>query len=259
MKVMVVDDEPAIRSILEKMVEKQEGFNVVSSCGTFAEAVADYTKYHPEIVFMDIDLAGANGLECAKVMTELNPKVRIIFATAHSEYMANAFEIYAFDYLVKPFNLERVQKTLLRIKSMEEQGLFSHEHVISAGEVPHMEGSDRASKSAELHKDKLLIKGRDQLFFIDIKDIIMIERIGGATHIITSGETYKTSVALGSIEEKLDASEFIRCHKSYIIKLSEISQIEVYGRWTYTVKLKNTSCTALMTAQKYEEVRKRYE
>jgi len=258
MKVMVVDDEAAIRSILEKMVEKQEGFSVVSSCGTFAEAVADYTKYHPEIVFMDIDLAGANGLECAKVMTELNPKVRIIFATAHSEYMANAFEIYAFDYLVKPFNLERVQKTLLRIRSMERLEENSLEDVISSEEA-HMAVADGVLKTSESKKDKLLIKSRDQLIFIDKKDIIMIERIGGATHIITSGETYKTSVALGIIEEKLDASEFIRCHKSYIIKLSEISQIEVYGRWTYTVKLKNTKCTALMTAQKYEEVRKRYE
>lgn len=256
---MVVDDEPAIRSILEKMIEKQEEFRIVSSCGTFAEAVTDYTKYRPEVVFMDIDLAGASGMECAKVMTELDPKVRIIFATAHSEFMANAFEIYAFDYLVKPFNLERVEKTLSRIRSMEGEGLFSHEHVIQADEISQGEGCDGTLKSSELHKDKLLIKGREQLIFIDKKDIIMVERVDGATYITTAVETYKTSVALGNIEEKLEESEFMRCHKSYIIKLSEISQIEVYGRWTYIVKFKNTECTALMTAQKYEEVKKRYE
>ncbi len=234
MKVMVVDDEPTIRTILTKMIEKQEGFRVVSSCGTFAEAVTDYTKYRPEVVFMDIDLGGTSGMDCAKVMTELDPKVRIIFATAHSEYMANAFEIYAFDYLVKPFNMERVEKTLSRIREMEGQ-------------------------SVSVQEDKLLIKGKEQLIFIDKKDIIMVERLDGVTYITTADETYKTSVALGNIEEKLDDSDFMRCHKSYIIKLSEISQIEVYGRWTYTVKLKNTERTALMTAQNYEEVKKRYE
>jgi two-component system LytT family response regulator len=64
---------------------------------------------------------------------------------------------------------------------------------------------------------------------------------------------------LGSIEEKLDTAEFMRCHKSYIINLSMITQLEVYGRWTYTVKLKGTDATALMTSQKYEEIKQLYE
>ena len=62
-----------------------------------------------------------------------------------------------------------------------------------------------------------------------------------------------------SIEEKLDTAEFMRCHKSYIINLSMITQLEVYGRWTYTVKLKGTDATALMTSQKYEEIKQMYE
>ncbi len=246
-KVMVVEDEQEIRRILKKMIEKQDGFQVVATCDDFASGITDFLKYKPEVVFMDIDLKGESGLDCAKTMTEIDPKIKIIFATAHSEYMANAFEIYAFDYLVKPFNLERVEKTLSRIRD------------IAANAVNDGAGTGEVVKSVEQNKDKLLIKGKEQLTFIDKKDIILVERLDGVTYITTADHTFQTSVALGNIEEKLDANDFMRCHKSYIINLSMISKIEVYGRWTYTVKLKNTEKTALMTAQKYEEVKQLYE
>ena len=253
-KVMIVEDEPEIRRILGKMIEKQEGFTVVAACGDFAGGITAFLKYRPEVVFMDIDLAGESGLDCAKTMTELDAKVKIIFATAHSEYMANAFEIYAFDYLVKPFNLERVEKTLGRIKGMQQERERS-EHA----ELLPEDGKDKVVSASEQHKDKLMIKGREQMTFLDKKDIILVERLDGETIITTKDGEYHTSVSLGSIEEKLDPAEFMRCHKSYIINLSLISQIEVYGRWTYTVKLKGTNATALMTAQKYDEVRQLYE
>lgn len=255
-KVMVVEDEQEIRRILKKMIEKQEGFQVVSDCGDFASAVTDFTKYRPDVVFMDIDLNGTSGMDCAKVMTELDPKVKIIFATAHSEFMANAFEIYAFDYLVKPFNMERVEKTLCRINDMAKQSNPLQESQKAYGTE---ESGEVLIKEAEHNKDKLLIKGREQLIFVDKKDIIMVERIDGSTLITTADDVFQTSASLASIEEKLDEREFMRCHKSYIINLSMISKIEVYGRWTYTVSLKNTDSTALMTAQKYEEVKKLYE
>ena len=252
-KVMIVEDEPEIRKILGKMIEKQDGFTVVAACGDFAGGITAFMKYRPEVVFMDIDLAGESGLDCAKTITELEPKTKIIFATAHSEYMANAFEIYAFDYLVKPFNLERVEKTLTRIKGI--QTAFHGNRESAASE----ESDDKVVVSAEQHKDKLMIKGKEQMTFLDKKDIIMVERLDGETIITTVDGEFHTSASLGSIEEKLDPAEFMRCHKSYIINLSMISQIEVYGRWTYTVKLKGTSSTALMTSQKYEEVKQLYE
>ena len=117
-KIMIVEDDEQIRIILKKMIEKTSDCEVVSLSGNFAATISDFIKLRPDVVFMDIDLSGESGLECAKAITELEPKVKIVFATAHSEYMANAFEIYAFDYLVKPFDLERIGKTLDRIKSM---------------------------------------------------------------------------------------------------------------------------------------------
>lgn len=236
MKVMIIEDEPEIRRLLRLIIEKQDGFTVAAESGDFASAVLEFAKHRPDIVFVDIDLNGESGLECAKVLTELNPKVKIIFATAHSEYMANAFEVYAFDYLVKPFNVARVIKTLSRIRDEAKEELLI---------VP-----------SEKYKGKLMIRGKEQVSFIDKKEIIFIERSENATKIFTEEEIYRTSAALSAIMEKLEETEFMRCHKSYIINLSKISRIEPYGRWTYIVKLKGTEETALMTSQNYEEIKK---
>ncbi|MBQ3911438.1 MAG: response regulator transcription factor [Lachnospiraceae bacterium] len=239
-KVMIVEDEEHIRGILQKMIERNGDFKVVSACGEFAPAISDFIRLRPEVVFMDIDLKGESGLECAKAITEIDPKVRIVFATAHSEYMANAFEIYAFDYLVKPFDMERLDKTLRRIASFAGEGR-AEESQTAAGD------------------EKLMIRGKEEINLIDLSDIIMIEKTDSLTRIVTKDETYLTSQSLASLEEKLDSESFMRSHKSYIIRIDAIRKLEVYGRWTYTVRFKGTDETALMTAAKYDEIKQRFD
>ena len=92
-----------------------------------------------------------------------------------------------------------------------------------------------------------------------VKDIIMIERTNGVSRIVTKDEKYLTSQALSALEEKLDPSRFMRCHKSYIIRIDSIRKLEVYGRWTFIVHLKDTDETALMTTQNYDEIKQRFE
>lgn len=244
-KVCIIEDEPEIRKLLRMIIERQEGFAVVSESESFAQAVSEFTRYRPDVAFVDIDLNGDSGLECAKVLTELNPKVKVIFATAHAEFMANAFEIYAFDYLVKPFNVERVARTLGRIRELEKEAV---------ADLPG--GQEETVSLPEQYSEKLMIKGKEQVLFVDTEEIIFVERVENATRIVTAEEEYKVQVSLGGIEEKLNPHEFMRCHKSYIINLSMISKLEPYGRWTYVVKFKGRKETALMTAQKYEELKK---
>ena len=244
-RVLIVDDEPEIGRILKKMVEREEGFAVVGVCTAFSEALGVFTEEKPELVFMDIDLGGESGLTCAKIMTELDPRVRIIFATAHSEFMAGAFELYAFDYLVKPFNMERVSRTLSRLRELDRP-----DRPAAAPVRAELE----ASKSAG---EKLLIRNKDQVFFVEKSAILLIERQGGTTVITTQDGTYQSTASLTSLEKVLDGRVFFRCHKSFIINLRALVSAEVYGRWTYSVRLKGTDRTALMTAQKYEELKER--
>ena len=245
-KVMLIDDEPEIRKLLHKMVERQPDYQVVAEGGDFSQAGTDCARYKPDVVFRDIDLNGESGLECARVLTELNPRLKVIFATAHSEYMANAFEIYAFDYLVKPFNMERVAKTLERIRGSLTEKAFAQSVL-----------PDQAVRP-QRYKNKLFIKGKEQAYLLNMEEIILAERLEGYTSIVTATGRHRTSISLSDLEEKLNTGEFMRCHKSYIINIAQIVRIEPYGRWTYVVKFRDTEETALMTAQNYERIKEMF-
>lgn len=243
-KVLLVEDEPGIRMLLSKIIEKNNGFKVVGECDCITDAVTLFTKLKPEIIFLDIEINGGSGLDCAKIITDLEPKTKIIFATAHAEYMSNAFEVYAFDYLVKPFNIERVNHTLERIKTLN---------------VPSkIEGIDKIVKY-EKGLEKIFVKGKESMSLVDVKDIILVQRENSNTVIYTVYDTFTTSASLGEVEAKLDTQRFMRSHKSYIVNISQITKIMPYGRWTYIVKFKGIEETALITQDKYEELKNRFQ
>ncbi|MDE6815189.1 MAG: LytTR family DNA-binding domain-containing protein [Lachnospiraceae bacterium] len=243
MKVLLVEDESGIRLLLRKIIEKNKEFQVVGETDNLTQAVTLFHRTKPDVVFLDIEISGASGLDCARIIADINPKTKIIFATAHAEYMSNAFEVYAFDYLLKPFNVERVDQTLQRILDLARQ--------------KEAEPLERIVKY-EKGLDKLLVKGRESMSFVDIKDIILVQREEGSTVIYTAKDSFTTSAGLGEIEEKLDPEQFMRSHKSYIINVSQIRKIEPYGRWTYIVTFKDLKQDALITQEKYEEIKRRF-
>ncbi|MEG0710897.1 MAG: LytTR family DNA-binding domain-containing protein [Niameybacter sp.] len=240
-KVLLVEDEAGIRLLMRKIIEKTPGFMVVGECEDSEDGLKTFNKLKPDVVFLDVQLKTGSGLECATQMVDINPKTKIIFATAHCEYMPEAFEVYAFDYLVKPFNVERVTHTLERIKALQEPKQASS-----------MDKIVRYEKGLE----KLLVKGKESMSFVNIKDIILVQREDSNTVIYTLKDAFITSASLTEVEEKLDPEQFIRSHKSYIINLSQITKISPYGRWTYIVRFKDLDKDALITGEKYEEIKK---
>ena len=240
-KVLIVDDEKGMRTIIKKILEKASGFEVVGDTDNGDEAIGIFEEYHPEVVFLDVEMPGCNGIDCAKRLTDIDPKTIIIFETAHQEYMSDAFQLYAFDYLVKPFKIERVMQTLDRIKKLNKPN--------------YGDGIDKIIKH-EKGLDKLMIKNKEGISFVDTKEIVLVQREESSTVIYTKTDSFTTSISLSDIEEKLDITQFFRSHKSYIINLSLITKIYPYGRWTYVVKLKNTEKDALLTHEKYEEIKK---
>lgn len=245
-KVMLVDDEVNIRKILCKIIERNEFFEVTGECDNMEDALSIFSKTKPQVIFMDIEINGSSGIDCAKIIADIEPKTKIIFATAHAEYMSNAFELYAFDYLVKPFNIERVEHTLERIQSLKEEK-NSTDSIDMDKIVKYERGLN-----------KLIVKGKESISFVDTRDIILIQRENSSTVIYTKDDFYTTSAGLGDIESKLDMTQFMRSHKSYIINVSHIKKIEPYGRWTYAVILKDTTKDALMTKENYEQLKQRF-
>jgi two-component system, LytTR family, response regulator len=241
MKVLIVDDDYGMRLILKKSIEKHKEFQVVAEAEDGEKAILIFEKLQPEVIFLDVEMAGISGVECARKIVDINPKTIIIFATAHNEYMPEAFEMYAFDYMIKPFKVERIYQTLNRIKELDEKG---KEHTIN-NIIKH-----------EKSLQKLFIKNKEGISIIDISEVIIIQREDRSTVVVTTEEEYITSEGLSELEEKLDKNQFYRSHKSYIVNLAMICKIYPYGRWTYIIKLKNTNKDALMTHVKYEELKK---
>jgi len=243
-RVLIADDDKGMRLVLKKVLSKVEGFEVIGEAEDGDAAFCFSEAYKPDVIFMDVEMPLLNGIECAKKVMDINPKTIIIFATAHEEYMSDAFEVYAFDYLVKPFKLERINQTLERIKSLSAH--LNEQPLKQIGKPNRI-------------LEKLVIKNKDGISFIDMNEIILIQREDRSTAIYTMDDKYITSDSLSDLEERLDSSIFFRSHKSYIINLLMIQKIYSYGRWTYVLKLKNTDKDALLTHERYEKLQKIFE
>lgn len=244
-RVVIADDDSGMRTVMRHMIDRVEGFSLAGEAEDGLRLMELIEKHHPQVVFLDVEMPGMTGVECARVIQDTNPATVIIFATAHDQYMGDAFEVYAFDYLVKPFKVDRVMKTLERARDR-----------ISRREEKALPAINRKAKAAT---GRLMLHHREGVSFIDMKDILLVQREDRATVIYTLGEgRYVTSASLGETEERLDKEIFFRCHKSYIINLNQIKNITPYGRWTYVVELNGTKHDALITHEKYEELERMF-
>lgn len=242
LRVLIADDDPGMLLVLRKAIEKYNNFTISGEANDGASALQLFEEMRAEVVFLDVEMPMVSGIECAKRIMDINPKTVIIFATAHEEYMPEAFEVYAFDYLVKPFKVDRLRQTLERIEQSHiENNILNNDRKVTV--------NAKALK-------KLMIRNREGISLVDMDEIILIQREERSTVIYTAKDRFSTSEGLSELEGRLDNSLFFRSHKSYIINLQTISKIYPYGRWTYIVKLKGVDKDALLTHEKYEELEK---
>ncbi len=245
LRVLIADDDAGMRSIMRKIVSKVEGYTLAAEAEDGLTALELTEKEKPNVVFLDVEMPGMSGVECARAIQDMDPGIIIIFATAHDAYMGDAFEVYAFDYLVKPFKVERVKQTLERAR----------DRLWQRGVQPLA----TPATSPRAVEGRLMLRHREGVSFIDLKDILLVQREDRATVLYTLDEgRYVTGDSLTEMEERLHSDAFFRCHKSYIINLNHIKDITPYGRWTYVVRLEGTKHDALITHEKYEELERMF-
>lgn len=240
-RALIADDDAGMRLLMRKLLEKSGGFTLCGEASDGAELLALAAEHRPQLVLLDVEMPGVSGVDCARELQDSDPHTILIFATAHDKYMADAFEVYAFDYLLKPFKAERALATLERAKSV----------------LRTREDAARSAKPVEPRPQsgRILLKHRDGVSVINMEDILLVQREERATVLYTVNDgRYVTGDSLADIGARLDPAFFMRCHKSYIINLSHVDSISPYGRWTYVVKLRGTRRDALITHEKYEEL-----
>lgn len=248
-RVVIADDEEGMRIVLRKLIASAEGFELCGEAKDGIQLLAMVEQYKPQVCFLDVEMPGMSGIECAKAIQDTDPRTILIFATAHEDYMAQAFEVYAFDYIVKPFKVERVMKTLSRIRQTLLDSVMEQ---TKAQKPKHFPEAPSAG-------GRIMLRHRDGVSFVTQSDILLIQRENRSTVLYATGERrFVTGEPLGEIEARLNPALFFRCHKSYIINLNAVDRITPYGRWTYIVKLTGTDQDALITHEKYEELERMF-
>lgn len=244
-RILIADDDDGMRLIMRRFVEKAGGFQIVGEAKDGRELIRLNEQTHPQVILLDVEMPVMTGVECARIIQDINPKTILVFATAHEKYMGDAFEVYAFDYLLKPFREQRVMKTLALIRSRLAE-----------------EAEERAVKSEtprNVAPRKLMLRHKEGVSFVDMEDILLIQREERSTVLyLAGGERLVTSDSLSELDERLPDDMFFRTHKSYVVGLRHIDSITPYGRWTYVVKLRGTTHDALVTAERLEILQKMF-
>ena len=249
-RILIADDDAGMRLVMRKLAQQAEGYELVGEATDGAELIRLYDELKPEVVLMDVEMPEMTGIECARAIQDRDPRTVLVFATAHEEYMRSAFEVYAFDYLVKPFRVERAMQTLERIRERLRGP------VAEAVAVPRRES---APAPVEQVPGRMMLKHRDGVSFVDIADIAMVMRENRATVLLMKdGARYVVGDGMAELDDRLPDEIVFRTHKRYIVNLNLIESIQPYGRWTFIVKLKGLKDDALITHERFEELQKRF-
>lgn len=221
MKTLIVDDEPIAREILREHIESAPDLEIVGEAATGDEASEKILELRPDLVFLDMEMPGQNGLAVARSLRRGVPVV--IFVTAYEEHALAAFEVGAIDYLLKPIRRERFLRAVEKARNQYSATApvrVEPATVQPAGrKVPGKLGSD--------------------IYLLDPAEIIAFEAEGELVHIITATQSYLSENTLKALEEKLDPLRFRRIHRRTIINTDQIRRISPLSSKRWLLKMAN--------------------
>ena len=225
--VLIADDEPLARRTLREHLRSLGWSGEIHEAPDGKTAVAMANTQRPELVFLDIVMPGATGLE---VLEQLDYEPRVIFTTAHDQYAVTAFELGALDYVLKPFGRERLERVLHRAQA-----------ALNGAAAPLL---SRARESLQRTRTLSRIFVRDGNRILPIP-VASIERVQGADDyvtICTATKEYLVSLRLSDLETHLSAANFLRVHRSHLINLEYVTSIEPYDAARVQVEMKSGAC-----------------
>jgi two-component system LytT family response regulator len=221
-KIIIIDDESAGRKLIKEYLLDYSSLIIVAEANNGVDAVKVINEFKPDLVFLDIQMPGLTGFE---VLTHLEELPQIIFSTAYDQYALKAFEVHAVDYLLKPYTKERFKMAIDRIENKNNLDALR-----PLAESLLME--------KQTYPERILVQSSKKLITIAVADIIRVEAYGDYSKLITSSEVYLSNFGISVLEEKLSPEIFMRVHRSSIINIHCIKEIEKYAS-SYEVIMQN--------------------
>ena len=207
---LVVDDEPAARRRLIRMLQREPGVTVAGECADAPSAIRTIEEVSPDVAFWDIQLPGMDGLEAVARIRERN-RPAIVFVTAYSEYAVRAFEVEAVDYLLKPYSRNRVRMALTRINRRERR-------------APSDDVTDECGDTS--FPSRIVVRQRGAMLLLPSADIDWIEANDKFVRLHVGSNVYEMRERLSHLEKQLDSRQFVRIHRSTIVNLQRIRELQ---------------------------------
>lgn len=245
LKVLIVEDDANMRLILKRALLGIQDVEVVGEAESGTEAVSLANQLEPNVIIMDVELPGKDGIEASREILDIIPDVFLIYATGHPDYMTEAFEVYAFDYLLKPYKIERLNQTIIKIQKLlekkQESTLKNGKEISEPKGVPH----------------KVAVKIEHNLSLIDIDKIFFINREKRKTVIHIDNGNIMTNESLEGLEKRIGTGNFMRTHRSYLVNLNKVKEIQPWSRSEYIVIFVGIKEAAYITDEKYKELQRK--
>ena len=243
LQVVIVDDEPLARDGLAELLAGEQDVRIVAACGDGVQAVETIRTKRPDLVFLDVQMPGMDGFDViAEIGAEQMPAV--IFVTAYDEYAVKAFEVQALDYLLKPLDAERFRTALDRARAAIRLG---NPPALAARLLNLLEEIGAGKKYLE----RISIRSDGRITFVKTRDVDWISAEGDYVCVHASGTKQQIRGKIGVFEEQLDPAAFVRIHRSTIVNIDRIKELQPLFYGEYSLSLHNG--TKLTVSRSYRE------
>jgi len=241
--VVIVDDERLSRKRMRRLLSAEQDMDVIGECATGQEAIAFINQSRPDVLFLDIQMPQMDGFEVLQAVSFARVPI-VIFVTAYDEYAVRAFEVHAFDYLLKPFDRNRFQETVQRARSQLQQLQTGELNQRLTALLDSLNGRRRLA-------DRIAVKTGGHVVFVKTQNIDWIEAADNYVCLHCGTETHALRETMNSLESRLDSSRFLRIHRSTIVNVDRIKELQPWFRGDYLVILHDA--TQLTLSRNYRE------
>ena len=235
--IVIIDDEPPARAKLVRFIAELADFRVVAEAGSVEQGIAAVKSSTPDVLYLDIQLGSHSGFDVIDGLRgEAAPLV--IFTTAYSEYAVKAFEVQALDYLLKPFDRDRFLRSVDRTRAALTEPDRSDVEERVRRLLAQIPGRPAAV-------EQILVRESDRAFFLSVSEIQRVSAAGNYVEVHAGGKVHLIRDTLTSFIAQLDTSEFLRVHRSHVVRVSFISEMRPLFHGDYELVLRDGQSLSL--------------
>lgn len=231
LRVLIVDDEPLARQRLVGLLEGHD-VEIAGECGDGLAAVAAIEAQAPDLLFLDVHMPKLDGFGVLEAIAPERMPVTV-FVTAYDQYALRAFEVHALDYLLKPFDRERFERTLERARLEIERARASERTLKLAGLLADLQ----AARPKAL--DRLVVRANGRVFFLRAGDVDWIEAAANYVDLHVGNEVHLIRETINELAARLDPATFLRIHRSIIVNLDRVKEIQPWFNRSYVLVLRD--------------------